>query len=615
MTTSRSEMSLAEDARPQRRPSRRTLLTAGGVTAGAGALALAMPRQAPAEAATSYVVQGAQVVSVNDAAYGATGNGTTDDTAAIQAALNAAAALNPASGGVCLFPAPASSYLISATLVVPSGVSVIGPAVAPPGKPRSASTPTPPTITVATKTPTGDVVKLDAVISDSAFTSSGSAPPPSSAILIRGLVIDGGARNSPAPTGPGHGIALLASASAVVDCMVQNTVGDGILITDTSALPSTTAGTIVENVVRDCRVYQPGGIGIAIHAASTSGANTDGYCENNIVDCNAVNGFAGSASSPGIEVDNAAGWRIVGNHVYAILGDAYYITRADQTWVERNYADSFGYQSTSGKTYYGFYITVSDYGRTSVTHNHADSNEAAGGSGQGTFVYYYVTANASGATNEISFIDNSARQVTTTTAPGTSTAWSFAAGSGGALTVQGLTGLPSVTTGTPYNPSTEPQGLNPYPSVSGTVTFPGYTGPMTPYTPANPAAGPSNTDTVMAGLGSTITYTPAVTGKLVVTITGDARTTGTAVGLDIALRWGTGSAPPNGTTPAAGTAFGAGQFLGAPSTSVNAGWTLTGVITGATPGVPVWIDVAFSTTNGSDPAVLVNISATVQEVS
>jgi hypothetical protein len=48
---------------------------------------------------------------------------------------------------------------------------------------------------------------------------------------------------------------------------------------------------------------------------------------------------------------------------------------------------------------------------------------------------------------------------------------------------------------------------------------------------------------------------------------------------------------------------------------VNAGWTLTGVITGATPGVPIWVDVAFSTTNGSDPAELVNISATVEEVS
>jgi hypothetical protein len=200
-----SDLPAAGEAQPQQRfrPSRRALLTAGGVTAGAAALA--MTRQPAADAQTFDVVQGAQVISVNDNAYGATGNGWTDDTSAIQAALNATPA-----GGTCLIPPPptfaftathaspcvftaattaytagmivilsgtslpagftagtqyyvvspstdtfelsatsggtgiaststgsgnvSAYYLISSTLKIPSGVSVRGPAVAPPAK-------------------------------------------------------------------------------------------------------------------------------------------------------------------------------------------------------------------------------------------------------------------------------------------------------------------------------------------------------------------------------------------------------------------------------------------------------------------------------------------------
>lgn len=59
--------------------------------------------------------------SVKDPAYGATGDGSTDDTSAVQAAINAASA---AGGGTVFFPA--GTYRIVAGLTVAAGVSLLG---------------------------------------------------------------------------------------------------------------------------------------------------------------------------------------------------------------------------------------------------------------------------------------------------------------------------------------------------------------------------------------------------------------------------------------------------------------------------------------------------------
>jgi hypothetical protein len=61
-------------------------------------------------------------VSVQDPLYAAAGDGATDDTAAIAAAIDAASA---AGGGIVWFPA--GVYAISALIEVPNGVSLLGP--------------------------------------------------------------------------------------------------------------------------------------------------------------------------------------------------------------------------------------------------------------------------------------------------------------------------------------------------------------------------------------------------------------------------------------------------------------------------------------------------------
>ena len=79
-------------------------------------------------AALEHMEQGIVEAStfVNVLSFGAIGDGTTDDTTAIQAAIDAAAATRAdgTSGGRVLVPA--GTYKVSATLVVPTGVVVSG---------------------------------------------------------------------------------------------------------------------------------------------------------------------------------------------------------------------------------------------------------------------------------------------------------------------------------------------------------------------------------------------------------------------------------------------------------------------------------------------------------
>jgi hypothetical protein len=93
---------------------RRGLLRSGAALA-VGAVALEGLRADPAVAAGLTAVTAYRVKD-----YGAAGNGTTDDTTAIQSCLNAV----PATGGIVWFDA--GDYLVTAPLVPKSGTRIVG---------------------------------------------------------------------------------------------------------------------------------------------------------------------------------------------------------------------------------------------------------------------------------------------------------------------------------------------------------------------------------------------------------------------------------------------------------------------------------------------------------
>lgn len=137
-------------------------------------------------------------------------------------------------------------------------------------------------------------------------------------------------------------------------------------------------------------------------------------------------------------------------------------------------------------------------------------------------------------------------------------------------------------------------------------------------TPSNPAS-VTNATQRMAGLGadtagggaSPAVITPLYSTRVLATIRGDilvgtASATGTTQ-----MRYGTGAAPANGAA-ATGTTVGAGQTLDTNTTTNNFNFpmSVTGIITGLTPGTQIWLDLGIAATSGAIGMSNMSITAT-----
>lgn len=134
------------------------------------------------------------------------------------------------------------------------------------------------------------------------------------------------------------------------------------------------------------------------------------------------------------------------------------------------------------------------------------------------------------------------------------------------------------------------------------------------FTPANPAATASVT-LVMMGLGATVTYTPVLTGTVLVLATGYVSTAVAVVPLTIGGRFGTGTAPVNGAA-VTGTRFGpaADVTTQALAIGVPGDITLSQVLTGLALGTAVWFDFALLTSVGLDAAAVTGCQFQVLEL-
>ena len=134
-------------------------------------------------------------------------------------------------------------------------------------------------------------------------------------------------------------------------------------------------------------------------------------------------------------------------------------------------------------------------------------------------------------------------------------------------------------------------------------------------TPANPTATASTT-LVMAGLGTTLTYTPLSSGLVLITIGGAYFTNTAAVGVTLAGRYGTGTAPANGAAVTGTRWPGASDSVFGATTAAGAGdpFAFTAVLT-LVKNTAYWFDVALATANAADAALVTNIACSIAELS
>lgn len=121
--------------------------------------------------------------------------------------------------------------------------------------------------------------------------------------------------------------------------------------------------------------------------------------------------------------------------------------------------------------------------------------------------------------------------------------------------------------------------------------------------PSNPT-GTTNTTQVMMGLAGAIT--PAVTGTIMIMISGDATATSTD-GYKYQLRYGTGSAPANG---AALTGTAAGSLVTIATVANKTPFSTQAIVTGLTPATAYWFDLALAAVTAGTASVLdISLSA------
>lgn len=210
--------------------------------------------------ASSSAAIGQLSVNVKSAPYGAQGDGTTDDTAAIQAALNATPA-----GGVCFLPA--GRYATSTALNVPPYVTLAGTHGG--NEAQSKTSPTPSAI-VPLAGFTGDaVIRLR-------DQQSGGYATLSSEITIRDLTIDGTAL----PAGV-DGIQMIGQIQGVIleDVQVREVTRNGINTLINASAPPGPQYPFCLHFSR-VSVLWSGGTGVALNNATDSNFY-DVYCLGN----------------------------------------------------------------------------------------------------------------------------------------------------------------------------------------------------------------------------------------------------------------------------------------------------------------------------------------------
>jgi hypothetical protein len=187
-----------------------------------------------------------------------------------------------------------------------------------------------------------DGANLPALVASDSWMSnaSGTGRP----VRIAHLTIDG---NKAANTGT-HALVIRSWLTTIEDVQVRSAPGDGIQLTSlgrdgTTRLTSTQVNGRISNVF----VTGSGGHGLRVLDPG-----------NAVTDWDLLDSWIANSGLSAIQMDNAAGWKILGNHVYGVRQHAMYANRCWGTTIQNNYVEGFGSEGGETNTWYGIACTV-----------------------------------------------------------------------------------------------------------------------------------------------------------------------------------------------------------------------------------------------------------------
>lgn len=301
------------------------------------------------------------ILNFNVHDYGATGDGTTDDAAAIQRCIDTST-----DDSVIFFPP--GTYSVGATPQLLGKRSYIGTGGS--------------TIKMAEGASLVAVLASQAWLTDEA--TSGNP------IFIYDLSVDGNYLGNLS----GHGITLMNFNSVVRECTVTNCYDNGIVLSSIGRSGGSISNTCVENRIESCKIDTCLGRGIYCH--DTGGKLIDGYIDSCIVS---------NATLEAIKVDRGTGWFLSRNYCYDNLSGGIIVDNCYNTFIIDNKIDDYGQSNVGSGFISGIGATIIGPRPSVITGNIISTTEP-----NASYHYRHLNVVFGGATETRALVTNNTIQ-------------------------------------------------------------------------------------------------------------------------------------------------------------------------------------------------------------
>ncbi|MCE9672777.1 right-handed parallel beta-helix repeat-containing protein [Myxococcus stipitatus] len=234
-------------------------------------------------------------------------------------------------------------------------------------------------------------------------------------ISVKNLTLDGNAANN---TGRAtDGLVVMSWNSTVENLRINSMRGSGIRLTNTNS-----AGVAITNTQVNGRI---------VHNFISDSGQHGVYVQdsgNSVTDWDLIDNWIADSGVSAIRLENAAGWKVRGNHLYGVGQTAIVALRLFGTTLSDNYIEGFGEGTTTG-TWAGISATVQGDAASVISDNKIFN--FGGEPNTGSLYHYLSIAQVNYGTGFVSVTGNAIR------GPGTtrSTGLRYDKGGGTALTV------------------------------------------------------------------------------------------------------------------------------------------------------------------------------------